>query len=287
MVVQKMVLFHVRNILFIIIGATILALGIVNFNMQNNLGEGGFTGITLLLYFLFNINPAISYFVLNIPLFWIGWKLLDKTSFIYTVIGTITVTVFLNIFQHLTIHIDLRSDMTLAALFAGLFSGIGLGIIFRAGGTSGGIDIIARILNDKLDWPIGKTMFTFDAVIIMTSILTTLTAVQGMYTIVAVYISARVIDLIQEGTYAARGVFIITKRHEELVSIIHYQLNRGVTIIEGVGGYTKQSHGILYCIVHRGELIHLKNIIKEIDEHAFVTVFSVNEVIGEGFKMKV
>lgn len=274
---------HIKNVIFIIIGAIILALGIVHFNMENNLGEGGFTGITLLLYFLWDINPAISYFLLNIPLFIIGWRFLSKVSFIYTIIGTIAVSLFLNLFQTFSISIDLRADMTLAALFAGVFSGIGLGIIFRFGGTSGGIDIIARILYQKAGWPIGRTMFLFDVIVITTSIFTILNPVQGMYTIVAVYINARVIDIIQEGAYAARGVLIMSKHHKQIISTIHGKLNRGVTIIKGEGTYTGDDMYVLYCIVSRNELTRLKKVIKNIDSSAFISILSVNEVIGEGF----
>lgn len=279
-----MVLFHTKNIVFIIIGSIILALGIVHFNMANNLGEGGFTGITLLLYFLWDINPAISYLLLNIPLFIIGWKFLSFVSFIYTIIGTIAVSLFLNLFQVYFITIDLHSDMTLAALFAGVFSGVGLGIIFRYGGTSGGVDIIARILNDKVDITFGKTMFIFDVFVITTSIFTILNPVQGMYTIVAVYISARVIDLIQKGTYAARGVLIVTQQHKDIIKMIHLRLNRGVTKINAEGSYSGQRVFVLYCLVHRNELVRLKRFSKQIDPTAFISVFSVNEVIGEGFK---
>lgn len=106
-----MAFYHIKNIFFIIIGSIVLSLGIVHFNMANNLGEGGFTGITLLLYFLWNINPALSYLLLNIPLFIIGWKFLSSISFIYTIIGTISVSIFLNLFQIYFIDFNLHSDM--------------------------------------------------------------------------------------------------------------------------------------------------------------------------------
>ena len=111
-----------KNIFFILFGSAIFSFGIVHFNMTNNLAEGGFTGITLILYFLFSIDPSYSNLALNIPLFFVGWKLLGKNSFIYTVIGTVAVSVFLFIFQrYSSIMIDLKEDMTLAALFAGVF----------------------------------------------------------------------------------------------------------------------------------------------------------------------
>ncbi len=147
----------IKNILLILLGAAIFAFGLVHFNMQNNLAEGGFTGITLLLYFLFQIDPSYSNLVLNIPLFVIGWKLLGKKSFLYTVIGTVAVSVFLFIFQRFQIAIPLDGDLFLAALFAGVFAGIGLGIIFRFGGTTGGVDIIARLIFKYKGISMGRT----------------------------------------------------------------------------------------------------------------------------------
>lgn len=148
-----------KNILFILLGAAILSFGIVNFNMQNNLAEGGFTGITLLLYFLFHWDPSYTNLILNIPLFLIGWKLLGRNVFLYTLIGTISVSIFLWIFQRFPLYMPLNNDMTLAALFAGVFIGIGLGIIFRFGGTTGGVDIIARLAHKYIGWSMGKQCF--------------------------------------------------------------------------------------------------------------------------------
>ncbi|HLR70587.1 MAG TPA: YitT family protein, partial [Pseudogracilibacillus sp.] len=175
---------RLKNIIFIMIGAAIFSFGIVHFNMQNHLGEGGFTGITLLLYFVWDWDPAITNIVLNIPVFFIGWKILGRITFLYTLLGTFSVSVFLKVFQINPFSINLESDMTLAALFAGVFIGVGLGIIFRFGGTTGGVDIIARIVNKYIGWSMGRTMFSFDFLVITTSIFAYLNLVEGMYTLV-------------------------------------------------------------------------------------------------------
>lgn len=275
----------IKNIFFILLGSAIFSFGVVHFNMQNNLGEGGFTGVTLLLYFLFNWDPAITYLIFNIPVFIIGWRELGKITFIYTVIGTLAVSGFLSLFQMKPFTIDLQSDMTLAALFAGVFVGVGLGIIFRYGGTTGGVDIIARIVNKYVGWSMGKTLFVFDFFVIATSIFTYLDLVEGMYTLVAVYIGVRVIDFIQEGAYSARGATIISKRYIEIADKINNEMDRGVTILNGKGHYTKEEQKVLYCVVGKNEIVKLKNIILEVDPHAFVSVSSVHEVMGEGFTL--
>ncbi|WP_171046427.1 YitT family protein [Lentibacillus cibarius] len=276
---------RVKNIAFILLGSAIFSFGIVHFNMQNNLGEGGFTGITLLLYFLWNLDPAISNIVLNVPVFFIGWKFLGRTTFLYTIIGTLAVSLFLSIFQINPFSMHMQSDMTLVALFAGVFIGIGLGIIFRYGGTTGGVDIIARIVHKYVGWSMGRTMFMFDFVVIATSIFTFLDMVQGMYTLVAVYIGARVIDFIQEGAYAARGAVIISGKSDQIADHIIKEMDRGVTILNGKGSFTGEAREVLYCIVGRNEIVRLKNIINDIDPHAFVAVSSVHDVVGEGFTL--
>ncbi|MES5847425.1 MULTISPECIES: YitT family protein [unclassified Bacillus cereus group] len=278
----------IRNIIFILIGSAIFSFGIVNINIENHLAEGGFTGITLLLYFLFKFDPSYSNLILNIPIFFIGWKLLGRTTFIYTLIGTFSVSLFLWIFQRyevLNLHVNLQNDMTLAALFAGAFIGIGLGIIFKYGGTTGGVDIIARLAHKYVGWSMGKTMFMFDAIVIIVSILTYLSYREGMYTLVAVFIGAKVIDFMQEGAYAAKGATIISDKNDEIAAKISSEMERGATFLKAVGSYTKVERNVLYCVVAKNEIVKLKNIITSVDPHAFVAVSDVHDVVGEGFTL--
>ncbi|MBE3571062.1 MAG: YitT family protein [Bacillales bacterium] len=275
----------IKNILFICIGAAIYAFGLVHFNMENNLAEGGFTGITLLLYNLFGIDPSYTNLLLNIPVFIIGWKLLGSKTFRYTIIGTLSLSIFLWIFQRFQLNIPLHHDLLLAALFAGVFIGIGLGIIFRFGGTTGGVDIIARLVNKYTHISMGKTMFIFDACVITASLLTYINYREAMYTLVAVFVSARVVDFMQEGAYTARGAFIISEKNEEIAHKILKEMDRGVTVFKGHGFFTKKDRNVLYCVVAKNEIVRLRNMITSIDPHAFVSVMEVHEVLGEGFTL--
>ncbi|TYR79924.1 YitT family protein [Priestia megaterium] len=274
-----------KNILFILIGSAIFAFGLVNFNMQNNLAEGGFTGITLLLFFLFNIDPSYSNLALNIPLFFVGWKLLGRTSFYYTILGVVSLSVFLWIFQRFPINMPLQEDMTLAALFAGVFIGVGLGIIFRYGGTTGGVDIIARLVQKYVGWNMGKTMFLFDFIVIGTSLIYYLSYTEAMYTLVAVFVAARLIDFMQDGAYAAKGATIISNQNEAISQKIMKEMERGVTILKGQGSFSKQETNVLYCVVSKNEIFRLKQVITSVDPHAFVAVSDVHDVLGEGFTL--
>ncbi|MTH52149.1 DUF2179 domain-containing protein [Bacillus mangrovi] len=274
-----------ENILFILLGSAIFAFGLVHFNMQNELAEGGFTGITLLLFFQFNIDPSISNLVLNIPLFAAGWKLLGRVSFIYTVIGTVSLSLFLWIFQKYQFPLHLENDLLLVSLFAGVFIGVGLGIIFKYGGTTGGVDIIARLVQKYKGVSMGKTMFLFDVCVIGLSLLTYLDLKRAMYTLVAVFVGARVIDFLQDGAYGAKGATIISRDNLLISKKILEEMDRGVTILKGQGSYSGNEMDVLYCVVDKREIVMLKQVITSVDPHAFVAVTDVHDVLGEGFTL--
>lgn len=276
---------RVKNILLILIGSAIFSFGLVHFNIQNELGEGGFTGITLLLLYLFDWDPAVMNIVLNIPVLLVGWRILGRNTFIYSLLGIVGVSVFIRTFQMYMIEIDLANDLTLASLFAGVFIGIGLGIIFRYGGTTGGVDIIARLVNKYLGWSMGRAMFVFDAVVILVSVVTYLNSIKGMYTLVAVFVGAKVIDFIQEGAYAARGTTIISEKSDEIAKQVLQQMDRGVTVLEGRGSFSGAKRDVLYCVIGKNEIVRLKTLIDRIDPHAFVAVSHVHDVTGEGFTL--
>lgn len=275
----------IKNIIGIMFGAAIFSFGFVHFNMQSQLGEGGFSGITLILYFMLHWDPAVMNLILNIPMFLIGWKLLGRKSFIYTLIGTLSVSFFLKLFQIYEFQVGLEDDKLLAALFAGVFVGLGLGIVFRFGGTTGGVDIIARLANKFIGWSMGKTMFTFDVFVILASWATFLDSRSVMYTLVAVYVGGRLIDFVQEGAYAAKGALIISKNHDEIADMISTKMERGVTIFTAQGHYTKNNQPVIYCVVGRNEIVRLKSITMAVDPHAFVSIIDVHDVAGEGFTL--
>lgn len=276
---------HLTNIAFVIFGSAVMSFGLVYFNMENNLADGGLTGIALILYFMFNVDPAWSNLILNIPLFFIGWKVLGRIVFIYTIIGTFSISLFLWLFQRFPlVYLPLSEDLTLAALFSGVLVGSGLGIVFRFGGTTGGADILAKVGFRYFGWSMGRTLFLFDAAVI-TSSLVYLNYREAMYTLVAVFVAAKVIDFIQQGAYSAKASFIISDYTEEISAAITKEMGRGGTILKGTGSFTGSDKKVLYCVIGRNELVRLKNLVENIDPHAFVTVNDVQDVIGEGFTL--
>ena len=275
----------IKDIALILLGAAIMSFGIVYFNMENNLADGGFTGITLILYFVFNFDPAYTNLLLNIPILLIGWKVLGRRTFIYTIIGTLAVSVFLWLFQRFpVIDLSLQDDLVLAALFSGVFIGAGLGLVFRVGGTTGGVDIIAKLGFRYFGWSMGKTMFLFDLAVITTSLIY-LNYREAMYTLVAVFIAAQVIDFIQQGAYSGKAAFIVSDKSSEIATLILQKMSRGATLLNGKGSFTGEEREVLYCVVGKTEIVRLKNIIESVDPHAFVTLADVQDVMGEGFTL--
>lgn len=278
---KKSISFHMKNIIIILIGAFIFSLGINYFAIPSKLAEGGFTGITLLLYYLFKWSPGIVLLLLNIPLIIIGYKVFGKRTFIYTIIGINAVSLMLE----LTKGWGKPVDLLLAALYTGVLVGIGLGMIFRVGGTTGGVDIIARLVNKYFGWSIGRTMFLFDVGVILVSI-TIIGLDMAMYTLVAVFVGARVVDFVVEGLSASKAATIITGSTEELAKTITTKMDRGVTLFKGKGGFTGQEKEVIYVVVAPTQLPRLKQIVNEIDPYAFVVVHDAREVLGEGFSFE-
>ncbi len=270
----------VRPMLAILAGAAVAGFGVNYFTIANGLGEGGFTGIAILLKYWFDWSPGITSIVLNLPLFILGWVYLGKRAMGYTIWGTVCFSFFLWLFEDFGSPIE--DDLLLASLYAGVTVGLGLGIIFRFGGTTGGVDILARLANKYFGWSIGRTMFTFDFFVIAASLFY-LGRERAMYTLILVFVAARVIDLVQEGLYSAKAAMIISNRPQEISRLILEQMDRGTTLLKGKGGYTQKEKEVLYVVVSRPELVHLKGIIQQVDPHAFVVISDARNVLGEGF----
>ncbi|WP_371860588.1 YitT family protein [Paenibacillus chibensis] len=277
-----------KMVLPIILGAAIYAFGLLYFIIPNQLMEGGVTGVTVLLNYAFSIPPALSTLVLNIPLFLLGWKILGGKQMVYTGVGIGSLTFFLWLFEKWInagwiSPFQTERDYILAALYAGVTLGAGLGVVFRFGGTTGGSDIIARICNRKFGWSMGQVILGIDIIIIGASLFF-IPRERILYTFVAVFISSKVIDFIQEGAYAAKAFTIISDHAPEIADLITVEMERGVTLIPAIGAYSKQAKHMAYCVVARHEIRRLNEIVKSIDPRAFVIINDVHDVLGEGFK---
>lgn len=273
-----------RDLLAIGFGCFFYAFGLVAVNIKNHLAEGGITGITLILRYWFHIDPAYSTIFLNIPLIILGYKFLGKRALAYTIYGTGMLSAGLWVWQRLAFvqNLNLHNDLFIAGILAGLFGGIGSGIIYRFGGTTGGSDVLARIFEQERGIPMGRTLLVFDILVLVSS-LSYLDIEHMMYTLLASFVFSRIVDQTMEGAYSARGVFIISKKHQEIGQRIMDEMERGITYLDSEGGYHQTPQKMLYCVVSPSEIADLRRLIQDEDPRAFVTIVDVHEALGEGF----
>lgn len=272
----------VKEVVMIMVGTSIYAFGLVYLNIANHLAEGSVSGITLILRALFGIDPAYSTLLINIPLILIGGKILGKRSLAYTVLGTVSLSAFLWIWQRVPLQINLQHDLLIVSLLAGLIAGTGSGLVYRMGGTTGGSDIIARILEKNYGISMGRSLLVLDVIVLLAS-LTYIDLKRMMYTLIVSYVFSRVIDSILDGGYSAKGILVVSNKNEEIAPLLMTGLERGVTFLSGEGGFSGHSKKIIYMVVSSSELNEVKRIVHEIDEKAFLSIINVHEVEGEGF----
>ncbi len=267
------------NLIKLTVGAFIFALSVNMFALSNNLGEGGVTGITLLLYYTFQLPPALTNILFNAVLLVIGYKYLGKESFYYTLITVGLMSLFL----HLTEGWQFHTEQTIvAAITAGFLMGIGIGIIMKAGGTTAGSVIIAQLLTKFFGWNTSYALLIIDASVVIPSIY--ILGLENMLlTIISLIVASFVLNFILEGSNPKKALTIISTKEQEIGKRIVTDVNRGVTVIPGYGFYKEEQKKILYVVINSQQLLAVYKIINEIDASAFVIVSEVQHVIGEGF----
>ncbi len=269
----------IKEYIIVALACVVMAFNINYFFVGNKLAEGGVSGLSLIIHYLSNIDVSYLYFALNIPLIILAYIFLGKNFLLKTLFATFILSVFLKVFASFSEPLD---DILLAAIFGGAINGIAIGIVFYAGGSTGGIDIIAKIINKYTGIPISRILLTTDF-IVLSIVAVIFGKVIFMYTLISLVISSKMIDIIQVGIYSAKGITIITTKEDEIRKRIMEDTGRGITLIDAKGGYTQKEIGMLYCVVGQYQLIRVKTIVKEVDPSAFMIVADVHEVIGNGF----
>ncbi|WP_028594660.1 YitT family protein [Paenibacillus assamensis] len=267
------------DIFMIMLGAFIFAVAINVFVIPNEFGEGGVTGITIILYYLFQWSPGLVNLVINAFLLIVGYRFLDKMTTIYTIIAVL----FNSLFLYLTEDWSIASnELIINAIFGGVFTGVGLGLIIRVGGTTAGTTILARITNKYLDWNISYGLLFFDLIVAFSSYFI-IGAEALMFTIVMLYVGTKVMDFIIEGLNTQKACMIISDAHKDIAEQVNLSMDRGVTVFYGRGHYTNTPKEILYVVISKQEVSALKKIVRSHDKDAFITIHDVRDVFGEGF----
>ena len=275
------------DLLMIALGCAIYGISLDMISVPNKLADGGLSGISLILRYFWGINMGLSTLILNIPLILLGYRFMGKRLLAYTIWGTVSLSFFLWFWRSVPIikQLDLEHDLFLSAISAGVLSGIGLGLVFRYNGTSGGTDIIARICQIKFGISSGKMLLFCDAVVLFAS-LSYLDIKHMMYTLLASFILSRAMDTVQQGAYSARGLLIISDKYEQIGQMIDLKLERGFTYFKALGGYKQDEKRVIYVVVAPREIPAIKQLIKQEDPNAFVSILEVHEALGEGFTYK-
>jgi len=274
----------IKDILFIIIGTAMAGAAYAFFIIPQKIVPGGIGAISVVLHYLFKVSFGISYMVLNIPIFIWGTKEIGKRFGIRSIAGILLISIFSDAFSHFFKNVALTNNLLLASLYGGLFLGAGLGFVFKGRGSTGGTDIVGRIMSKHTGMPIGQSILGVDAIIIIVSSFTFHSIDIMLVSFITLFVSSKVIDIVLEGRPYARAAIIFTNKGKEIGDLINKDLNRGVTILEGKGVYTGESKNVLFSVIHRREEETLRVRIKVIDPDAFVVITDVSEVLGKGFK---
>jgi len=284
----------IRDYLLIILAAFIQAFSLRVFFVPANLASGGVSGISQLINHFTGWPIGLMILIGNIPLFGLGWRFLGGYRFaMRTALSIFTYSILTDLLVQTPlfaangagtalIH-DLQGDIFLNTLYGAIVSGIGYGLVYRARGTSGGSDILARILNNWRGIPITQSYLIVDTVVILGAGFV-FGWKQALYAMIALYVSGLVAETTLEGGATVRTAMIVTSESDAISQRVLDELQRGVTILEGSGAYTGTNRPVLYCVITRAEVATLKAIVNEIDPRAFLVIGVAHEVLGEGFK---
>jgi uncharacterized membrane-anchored protein YitT (DUF2179 family) len=265
------------NLFLLSVGGAVIGVGINGLLIPHRFVSGGVTGLALIIHYLIPaLSVAVIYAVANIPLFLAGWFFISRRFFLYSIAGTM-------LFSAAIAWVDLGvipvHDKLLAAILAGLIMGTGSGIILKSMGSAGGTDILSVILIERFSIRLGTTRLAFN-IIVLAAAAALFSVEDALYTLIYLYVSARITDLVVTGLSQRKAIFIISPRWQEISRGILEEIHRGVTILRGQGGYSQQEQQILYTVVTFQEMATLKQIVRRNDPAAFVVVTDTTEVMG-------
>lgn len=270
----------IMEYLFVIVGAAVIAFGFSVFLFPNQVASGGVSGISTILYGLFGWNAGLVQYAFNIPLFIAGVLILGKKFGIKSLVGTLA----LPLFVILTGDLDAWTmNPLLGAIFGGIMVGLGIGLVFKGNGSTGGTDLLAQIITKYTGLTLGTSVLLIDGVIAISAAIV-FDLEKGLYALIGLYVTTKTIDIVQLGFSQSKMVYIITNKEVEMREAIYQQINRGVTKLPAVGGYTGEERPVLMVVVYQTEFTKLKQLLKAVDPSAFVIVSDAYEVLGEGFK---
>ena len=268
----------VWNLCLITAGSALCAVALNGILIPNQFLSGGVSGLSLFIYYLFPFMPVgVSNFLLNIPLFVVGWLFVGRRFFFFSLAG---MTIF-SLALFIPVPVLPIRDPLLNALTAGIISGIGSGIILKSVGSGGGLDILSVILLKRFSIPIGTTVMGFNAVLMLAALFRFNTEIV-LYTLCYLFVTSQLVNLVVTGLNQRKSVMVVSLQWQAIAREVMENMHRGVTIVDGEGGYTGQKLRILYAVITFQELSRFKEMVRQLDPNAFVVVAETVEVMGKG-----
>ncbi|WP_312334513.1 YitT family protein [Anaerospora hongkongensis] len=272
----------ISKYVMLFLGSILAAVGVEEFLVPNQIIDGGIVGISIMLSHITGFSLSAFLIVLNLPFLYLGYMQIGKSFAIATLFSVISLAYWVAVLRPVT---QMTNDLFLAAVFGGITIGVGVGLIIRYGGSLDGTEIVAIIFDKKTGFSVGEIIMFFNLFILGSAGLV-FGWNKAMYSLVAYFIAFKVIDITIEGLDESKGVMIVTDNPEEIADALMARLGRGVTILHGEGGYSREPKKVLYSVITRLEVAKLKAIIYEKDEHAFVTINEVHDVLGGRVKKR-
>ncbi|MHC1785948.1 MAG: YitT family protein [Christensenellales bacterium] len=280
MIHDKVQLERIKHYALILLGCLIGALAYPLYLTPNHIAPGGVTGVSTVLHFTFDWPIGLSSLLLNVPLFIFGYRLMGRVFVFRTLIATLLFSLLIDLLR----PAPMTHDPLLGSVFGGIILGIGLGLILRGGATTGGTDLLARVVHRHLSViSVGAFLFAFDFSVILLAGFT-MSAELAMYSLISVFVATMVLDRVLAGLGTDKACYIITQDGAAITRRLLSELSRGVTVLDAVGAYSSKQVKMLLCVVGRVELMRLKEIVNDEDPHAFVFITDTHETLGEGFR---
>lgn len=270
------------EVIYILTGTILMAIGVSLFLLPNQLSSGGFTGIATITYYLFNWQMGIVIFLMNVPLFLLALFKLGRGYFFKGLIGTASLSFFIDYFEKFN---GFTHDRFLACIYGGIIIGVGTALVLKEEGSTGGTDMLANLIRHYVPkLKTGNIIVILDIIIVASNVFLFKETEIALYSAIAIYLNGKMIDIIFEGVNFTKVMFIISPKYKEIAKQVSERIKRGSTAIYAKGMYTREKKMILFCVGARGEIYRIKQIAKEIDKNAFIVIANARETVGLGFK---
>ena len=280
---EKKLIRYIKNLIWYIIGSVIFAIGVEVFISSNEISPGGLTGVSTVINYIIGVPSGIILLVLNIPILILGFIKYGGKFIINTTIATVFNSFALTLAEEFLP--TFKGDKILASIFGGVLIGLGISMILLHGATTGGVDIIAKLINKKFrHLTVGKVILVLDAFVVLIAVLAYGNFESALYSVMSMFVSSKAMDTMLYGSDKGKLVYIISAEPQKICTAVATELSRGVTVLDVKGGYTGRNHKMLMCSVRVYEVASLYSIRERYESNAVITVTEVGEIIGEGFK---